>query len=65
MKKLNMKQFKGGPGNVFLIALFFLFTILIVLKLADFSHQTENISYSTFLKKLETNQVKAVEVTGS
>lgn len=65
MKKLNMKQFKGGPGNIFLMALFFLFTIFIVLRLADFSHRTENISYSAFLKKLETNQVQAVEVTGS
>ena len=60
-----MKQFKGGPGNIFLMALFFLFTIFIVLRLADFSHRTENISYSAFLKKLETNQVQAVEVTGS
>ncbi len=65
MKKINIKQFKGGPGNLFLIALFLALTLLAVLKLADFSHKTENISYSTFLKKLELNQVQAVEVNGS
>ena len=65
MKKLNIKQFKGGPGNLFLVALFLTLTLLAVLKLADFSHKTESISYSMFLKKLELNQVQAVEVTGS
>ncbi len=65
MKKINIKQFRGGPGNVFLVALFLALTLLAVLKLADFSHRTENISYSAFLKKLEQNQIKAVEVTGN
>jgi len=65
MKKINIKQFKGGPGNVLLVALFLGLTLLAVLKLADFSQRTENISYSTFMKKLENNQVQAVEVTGS
>ncbi len=65
MKKLKMKQFKGGPGNLFLVALFLALALLAVLKLADFSHKTESISYSTFLQKLEHNQVQGVEVTGS
>ena len=65
MKKLNLKSFKGGPGNLFLVVLFLALTLLAVLKLADFSHQTESISYSNFLKKLEANQIKSVEVTGN
>lgn len=65
MKKINIKQFRGGPGNVLLVVVFLALTLLAVLKLADFSQRTENISYSTFMKKLESNQVQAVEVTGS
>lgn len=65
MKKINMKQFKGGPGNILLVAVFLALTLLAVLKLADFSQTTENISYSTFSKKLENNQVQAVEIDGS
>ena len=65
MKKINMKLFRGGPGNLFLVALFLALTLLAVLKLADFSQRTESISYSTFLKKLESNQIKAVEVTSN
>lgn len=65
MKKINMKLFKGGPGNLFLVVIFLALTLLAVLKLADFSHRTESISYSTFLKKLELNQIKMVEVTGN
>ncbi len=65
MKKINIKQFKGGPGNILLVAVFLALTLLAVLKLADFSQKTENISYTTFMKKLENNQVQAVEVTGS
>ncbi len=65
MKKINIKQFKGGPGNLFLVALFLVLTILAVLKLADFSHKTESINYSAFLKKLSQNQVQGVEITGS
>ncbi len=62
MKKINIKQFNGGPGNAFLVALVLALSFLAVLKLADFSHKTENISYSTFLKKLETGQIQSVEV---
>lgn len=65
MKKVNMNQFKGGPGNLLLVVLFLALTLLAVLKLADFSHRTENISYTSFLKKLELNQIKAVEVMGN
>lgn len=65
MKKINMKQFKGGPGNILLVAVLLGLTFLAVLKLADFSQKTENISYSTFAKKLENDQVQAVSVDGS
>ena len=64
MKKINMKQFKG-PGNILLVAAFLSMALLAVHKLADFSQRTENISYSTFVKKLENNQIQSVEVTGS
>ncbi len=65
MKKINIKHFRGGPGNVLLVIVFLALTLLAVLKLADFSQRTEHISYTTFMKKLESNQVSKVEVTGS
>lgn len=65
MKKINFNQFKGGPGNFFLGVLLFGIALLAALKLADFSHKIESINYSTFLKKVEANQVKAVAVNGS
>jgi cell division protease FtsH len=65
MKKINIKQFRGGPGNLILIVVFLALTLLAVLKLAEFSQRTEHISYSTFLKKLESNQVQKVDVSGS
>lgn len=65
MKRINIKQFKGGPGNLLLVALFLALTFLAVLKLADFSHKTENITYSAFLKKLESGQIQSVEVGGT
>ncbi|MBA3751404.1 ATP-dependent zinc metalloprotease FtsH [Candidatus Dependentiae bacterium] len=65
MKKIKFNQFKGGPGNFFLVALFVGLALMAVLKLADFSHKIESISYSMFLKRLESNQVKAVIVTGN
>jgi len=65
MKKINMKQFKGGPGNLLIVVVFLTLTLLAVLKLADFSQRTEHISYSTFMKKLEAGQILQVDVTGS
>lgn len=65
MKKINMKHFRGGPGNLLLFVVVLALSLLAVLKLADFSQRTEHISYSNFMKKLESNQVQAVEVTGS
>ncbi len=59
-----MKQFKG-PGNILLVAAFLSLAFLAVHKLADFSQRTENISYSTFVKKLENNQIQSVEVAGN
>ena len=59
-----MKQFKG-PGNILLVVAFLSIALLAVHKLADFSQRTESISYSTFVKKVENNQIQSVEITGS
>jgi cell division protease FtsH len=63
MKKININNFKGGPGNLLLIAVFLLGTLLAVFKLAELNRATESIKYSTFLKKIEANQVHAIEAT--
>ena len=65
MKKVNFNQFKGGPGNFFLGVLLFGIALLAALRLADFSHKIESINYSTFLRKVEANQVKKIIVNGS
>ncbi len=65
MKKINIKNFKGGPGNLFIIAVFLLGTLFAVFKLAELNRATESIKYSTFLKRLEANKIQAVEANGS
>ncbi|MBA2306854.1 ATP-dependent metallopeptidase FtsH/Yme1/Tma family protein, partial [Candidatus Dependentiae bacterium] len=65
MKKLNFNQFKGGPGNFLLGMLLFGIALLAALRLAEVSHKIESINYSTFLKRVEANQVEKVVVSGS
>ena len=63
MKK-KMKIPTGGPWNL-LALLFVLFgSLLVLLWLTDQSRQVQELNYSTFLTKVEGNQVKRVRVEG-
>lgn len=57
-------QFQGGPRNLILGVLFLVGCILILARLTDYTRQTAVIPYSTFLEKVEQNQIKQVQING-
>lgn len=57
-------QFQGGPRNLILGVLFLVGCILILARLTDYTRQTAVIPYSTFLEKVEQNQIKQIQVDG-
>ena len=63
-KNNKENQFQGGPKNLIIGVLFMVACILILARLTDYTRQTAVIPYSTFLAKVEQNQVKAVQING-
>lgn len=64
MKKMNIKNFKGGP-NIFIFIAIFLSILFVLSKIADFTRYTKNITYSNFIKEVKQGNIKAVYVSGS
>ncbi|MFA6065701.1 MAG: ATP-dependent zinc metalloprotease FtsH [Candidatus Babeliaceae bacterium] len=62
--KMNFKNFKSGPRNVMMMVALFTISLLVMTKLTDYSRSTQAMSYSAFLKNVETDQVKAVHISG-
>jgi cell division protease FtsH len=56
--------FSGGPKNVLIAALIFLASIVVLTKLVDHTIKVRNIPYSSFLKRVEQGDVKAVHFAG-
>lgn len=65
MKKVNLRSFKGGPGNLFIIAVLVLGILLALARIADFARSTHNLNYSTFKKQVKQNQISSVHISGS
>jgi len=63
-KNTKKNQLQGGPRNLILGALFMVGCILILARLTDYTRQTSVIPYSTFLTKIEQNQVSSVQING-
>ncbi len=62
MKKNNF--FRGGPKNILIGTAILIGCLILLHKLTDYSRQTQSIGYSTFLQKVEQNDVKQVHVSG-
>ncbi len=62
--KINFKNFKGGPRNLLLLGAFFLVSVMVLTQLTEYSRNTHPMSYSTFLKNVELDQVRSVHIIG-
>ena len=63
-KNTKKNQLQGGPRNLIFGVLFMVGCILILARLTDYTRQTSVIPYSTFLSKVEQNQVSSVQING-
>ncbi len=53
-----------GPKNLFLFILFVFGTLMAISWLTDYTHKHPLISYSAFLKRVESGDVRRVDVAG-
>src|SRR5579871_5808720 len=65
MKKKGKKDhyMKGGPKSLLLAVIIIVASMALLTWLTDYSLQVKPISYSTFIKHVENNEVKLVKVT--
>ncbi len=63
-KNTKKNQLQGGPRNLIIGVLFMVGCILILARLTDYTRQTSVIPYSTFLSKVEQNEVASIHING-
>lgn len=63
-KNNKKNQFQGGPKNLIIGVAFMVACILILARLTDYTRTTAVIPYSTFLSKVENDEVKSVTLSG-
>jgi cell division protease FtsH len=63
-KNPKKNQFQGGPKNLIIGASFMVACVILLAWLTDYTRQTVVIPYSTFLQKVEKNEVQAVQING-
>lgn len=54
----------GGPRNLIFAVVFFVLCLGLLTKLTDYTRNIVNLPYSTFLEKIEKNEVKSVTISG-
>lgn len=64
MKKRRKSPFKGGSRNLIIIAVVVILVVLFMTQLNEMTRNRKKINYSTFLKKVERDQVKKVSIDG-
>ena len=63
--KMNFKNLKNsGPRNMFIVLTFFVLSLVVLTKLTDYSRAMQTMNYSTFLKTVESGQIKSVSISG-
>jgi cell division protease FtsH len=64
MKKKGKKTeyFSGGPRSLFVAIIIIVCSMMVLKWLTDYTLQVKPISYSTFIQKVEEDQVKAIHV---
>jgi cell division protease FtsH len=66
MKKKFKKsaRFQGGPRNMLLLVGLLVIGLMVLTKISDYAHTIRTITYTTFIKKVEEDEVKSVRVAG-
>ncbi len=63
-QKMRQNPFARGPKNLLFVVFFFVTCIALLTKLTDYTRHVKNMSYSSFMKAVENNEVKAIHVSG-
>lgn len=64
-KKKRVFSFETKPHTMLVAIIVFVVSLAVMSKLTDYTRQVTRMSYAEFLRKVEQNQVKNVEITGS
>jgi cell division protease FtsH len=64
-KRKKPSYFSGGSKNFVIITVILIACLAVLAKLTDYTRSVANISYSSFLKKVEQDDVKMVHVSGN
>jgi cell division protease FtsH len=66
MKKRFKKtvSFQGGPRNIIVMVGLLILGLFVLTKLNEITYQTKPMSYTSFLKNVEADEVKAIQVSG-
>jgi len=64
-KKKKSSSLQKGPKNLILAVVLFVVCLGLIAQLTNYTQQIATIAYSTFLKKVEANEVKLVHISGS
>ena len=64
-KKFKSNPFSRGPKNLLFVVMFFIISIALLTKLADYTRQVKTMPFSTFLDKVEDDAVRSVHLAGA
>lgn len=64
-KRKKPSYFSGGSRNFVIITVILIACLAVLAKLTDYTRSVANISYSSFLKRIEQDDVKMVHVSGN
>lgn len=62
--KMYFKSLRTGPRQVFFLILVAMASLVLLFQMTEYSRVTQPMSYSNFLKNVETGHVKSVHVMG-
>ena len=64
-RKKFKKYMNGGPRNLVIMAALIAASLLLLTKLTDLSQAVEKMNFSTFLDKVQADEVKEVKISGT
>jgi cell division protease FtsH len=62
--KMNLKNFKGNPRHVMVVLTLFVFAVVILAKMLDYTRSLEHLTYSQYLKHIENDHIQSVHFVG-
>ncbi len=65
MSRKKFKKYTSGPRNLVIMAALLAASLLLLTKLTDLSQAIEKITFSTFLDKVQADEVKEVKISGA